>query len=139
MERQPGIDITLPAWLSSPVLRIQYFIAIGVVSTFVLLAAGCSKGSGKPAPATPPNVTDLGAVELVAESPKQFGIGANRSCIVTGKQLTNGIEVMLVVQTTNTDGTVDSSQAEMVTLPGRQCAISVGDTMIGLTPTLKPQ
>ena len=80
---------------------------------------------------------DLGAVELVAQTPTQISLGAGKVCTLVGRQLANGIEVKLVVLSTNADGTVDRSQGQIETLPGRQCAISMGDTMVGLTPTLK--
>ena len=86
-------------------------------------------------------MTDLGAVELTPQTPKQFSLGAGKSCTLTGRQIADGIDVKLVVLATNADGTVKRLEGEVTTTPGRQCAISVGDndTMVGFTPTLKTQ
>lgn len=120
-------------------MRIPHFIA-----TVVLLAAfviGCSKSSSALSHHSkmPPNTTDLGAVELVPQTPQQFSLGAGKSCIITGRQLPDGIDVKLLVLVTNADGSVKRSQGEIETSPGRQCAIVMGDVSVGLTPTLKTQ
>ena len=99
-----------------------------------LLFLGCSK---PPAPVKPPNTTDLGKVELVPQVPTQFSLGPGKGCILTGKQLADGINVKVLVMSTNTDGSVYHSQGEIITAPGRQCAIGMGDTMVEMTPTLK--
>lgn len=80
---------------------------------------------------------DLGVVEFTANTPQHFSLGDGKGCTITGKPLPDGIEVKVLVLTTNADGTVQRSQGDITTLPGRQCAISMGDTMVGLTPTLK--
>lgn len=98
-----------------------------------IFITGCSK---HPAVA-PPNTVALGAVELAPQTPVQFSLGGGKVCTLVGRQLANGIEVRLVVLSTNADGTVERSQGQITTLPGRQCAISMGDTMVGITPTLK--
>jgi hypothetical protein len=122
-------------------MRTQHLITISAVSLFILFASSCSKRSSEQQHhvAAPPNMTDLGAVELAPQMPKQFSLGAGKSCTLVGKQLPDGIEVKLVVVATNADGTVQRSQGQIETLPGRQCAISIGDTMVELTPTLKTQ
>ena len=84
-------------------------------------------------------MTDLGLVELAPKIPKQFGLGAGKSCTLIGKQLPDCIEIKLVITATNADGTVLRSQGQIETLPGRQCAISIDNTMVELTPTLKTQ
>ena len=99
---------------------------------------GCSKSSSpQPHADAPPNTKDLGAVELVAHTPMQFSLGAGKGVTVTGSPLSTGMMVKLVMMTTNANGSVDHSQGQIETLPGQQCAISLGDTMVGLTPTLK--
>jgi hypothetical protein len=122
-------------------MRTEHLVTISAVSLFVLFAGGCSKRSGGQPHhvATPPNMTDLGAVELAPQIPKQFNLGTSKSCTLVGKQLPNGIEVKLVIVATNANGAVQRSQGQIDTLPGRQCAISIGDTMVELTPTLKTQ
>ena len=98
---------------------------------------GCSKHPSQSSSHMPPNTKDLGAVELAEGTPQNFSLGDGKSCTLTGKQLPDGIDVKIVVLTTNADGTVMSSQGEITTSPGRQCTIGIGDTMVGLTPTLK--
>ena len=102
----------------------------------VLLILGCSKS---PAPTKPANTTDLGKVELVPQVPTQFslGLGPGQGCILTGKQLADGISVKVLVLSTNANGSVYHSQGEIITAPGRQCAIGMGDIMVEMTPTLK--
>ena len=122
-------------------MRTQHLITISAVSLFVVFVSSCSKRSSEQPRhvAAPPDMTDLGAVELAPQIPKQFSLGAGKSCTLVGKQLSDGIEVKLVVVATNANGTVQRSQGQIETLPGRQCAISIGDTMVELTPTLKTQ
>jgi hypothetical protein len=116
-------------------MRIQHITAIAaLMAAFVI---GCSKHPSQSASHLPQNTKDLGAVELVEGLPQNFSLGDGKSCTLTGKQLSDGIDVKVVVLTTNADGVVMSSQGEITTSPGRQCAIGIGDTMVGLTPTLK--
>ena len=67
----------------------------------------------------------------------QFSLGAGKSCTIVGQQIPNGIGLKLVALSTNADGTVDRSQGQIEAVSGQQCAISMGDMMVGLTPTLK--
>ena len=76
-------------------------------------------------------------VELTQGTPQHFSLGDGKGCILTGTQLPDGINVKVVVLTTNADGTVQHSEGQISTLPGRQCALGIGDTTVGLTPTLK--
>ncbi len=103
----------------------------------VAFVISCSKQPNQSSSHLPPNTKDLGAIELVEGTSQNFSLGDGKSCTLTGKQLSDGIDIKVVVLTTNADGTVMSSQGEITTLPGRQCAIGIGDTMVGLTPTLK--
>ena len=80
---------------------------------------------------------DLGAVELVAQASRQFSLGDGKGCTITASQIPDGIGLKLVLLATNTDGTVMRSQGRIEARPGQQCAIEVGGTMVGLTPTLK--
>jgi hypothetical protein len=106
-----------------------------------LFIAGCSKNSSQPpAPATlPPKMAELGRVELTPQMPAQFALATNQCCILTGKQLPTGIEIIVAILTTNTDGTVTLSKGQIETLPGHSCGISTGDVGVELTPTLKTQ
>jgi hypothetical protein len=120
-------------------MRLPHFIAgAALMAAFVI---GCSKRSSEQSHHSklPPNPTDMGAVELVPQTPTQFSLGADKSCILTGRQLPDGINVKVLVLVTNADGTVKRSQGEISTLAGRQCAIVMGDVSVAMTPTLKPQ
>ena len=122
-------------------MRARKYIFVHATILTIMLAVGCSKSSSHQTQAANASqkTTDLGTVELTPQSPREFALGANKCCIITGKPLSNGIEVKLVVLTTNTDGTVIRSQGQIITLPGRSCGIGIGDTMVSLTPTLKTQ
>jgi hypothetical protein len=118
-------------------MRILYVITVAALTA--ILVIGCSKGSNQPPhqASAPSNTKDLGAVEFTEQTPTQFSFGDGKSCIITARQISGGIGLKLVLLSTNTDGTVARSQGQIETRPGQQCAISLGDTMVGLTPTLK--
>ena len=101
------------------------------------LVIGCSKQSSQPLSHLPTNTKDLGKVELTEGIPQDFSLGDGKSCTLTGKQLSDGFDVMVVVLTTNADQTVHSSHGEFITWPGQPCNAWIGDTMIGVTLTLK--
>lgn len=118
-------------------MRIPHIIiGAALTATFVI---GCSKSSSQPPnqASAPPNTKDLGAVEFVAQTPKQFSLGDGKSCTITASQIPDGVGLKLVLLTTNADGTVARSQGQIETRAGQQCAIGLGDMMVGLTPTLK--
>ena len=111
-----------------------------LTTTAAVLAAfiiGCSKQPSQSSSHLPANTKDLGKVELTQGTPRPFSLGEGKGCIITGTQLSDDINVKVVVLTTNAGGTVQRSEGQMSTLPGRQCIIGIGDTKIGLTPTLK--
>jgi hypothetical protein len=121
---------------------VSHFMRISHLTTAALMAAfviGCSKSPSQQShqASAPPNTKDLGAVEFAVQTPKQFSLGDGKGCTITARQIPDGIGLMLVLLSTNTDGTVMSSQGQIETRSGQQCAIEVGGTMVGLTPTLK--
>jgi hypothetical protein len=117
---------------------IPHVIALNAAIVAAMLITGCSKSaSQQPHAAALPNLKDLGAVEFVAGTPLQFSLGAGKSCTIVGRQIPNGIGLQSVAFSTNADGTVDRSQGQIDALLGQQCAISMEDLMVGLTPTLK--
>jgi hypothetical protein len=120
-------------------MRIRHYIIINAAVLAAIFVTGCSKSPGVQAqPVTAPaTTTNLGAVELTPRIPKLFSLSDGRSCSLTGKWLTNGIAVKLAIVATNADGSLRHSYGEIDTLPGQQCTISIGDTTVGLTPTLK--
>jgi len=120
-------------------MRTPHFIATAALLAVFII--GCSKNPSEQShhAKLPPNTTDLGAVELTPQTPKQFSLGAGKSCILIGRQLPDGVGVKVLVLVTNADGTVERSQGEVETSPGRQCVMVTGGVSVGFTPTLKAQ
>ncbi len=119
-------------------LRAPVLTTTAVLSAIILCASGCSRNPGPQFQAgPPPQITDLGAVELVPETPKQFDLGSGKVCTLLASPLTNGVEVEVTVMTTNVNGTIQHWMSRIKTLPGRPCSVSMGDFGVGLTPTLK--
>jgi hypothetical protein len=119
-------------------MRILHLTTAALMAAFVI---GCSK---KPNEQThPPKLSagtvDLGAVELVPQTPTQFSLGAGKSCTLTGKQLAGVIHLQVQVFVTNADRTVWSSPADVSTLAGRQCSVTCFNTTIEMTPKMKIQ
>jgi hypothetical protein len=82
---------------------------------------------------------DLGQVELTASTQKRVSLGDGKDWVITPTVLPDGnLQMELVVETKAADGKVQRvGQARLTARPGQQCAISVGSTMVSLTPTLK--
>ena len=120
-------------------MRISHYIATAALVG--VLVIGCSKKPNEQThhPKLPAGTVDLGAVELVPQTPTQFSLGAGKSCILTGRQLSNNIDIKLLVLVTNADGTVEHSEAEMERSPGGLCVMVVGGVSVGFAPTLKAQ
>lgn len=110
-----------------------------VLALFLLIFAGCSKSSHRRTQVAPQITADLGTVELEMQTPKRFALGADKSLILTARPVAQGIEVDLVLWRTNADGSVKRSESVLTTATGQQGILSVGDEMIGLTPTLKQE
>lgn len=110
-------------------------IGAALTAAFVI---GCSKGPSRPVSYLPAGTRELGVIKFTAGTPQHFSLGDGRSCTATARRVAGNIEVDFVIEATNTDGTVTVlSRPRISTLPGRQCAVSVGDVSIGLTPTWK--
>ncbi len=98
--------------------------------------------ASKPAvDAAPPKRTDLGVIELSDRTPTQLDLGAGQNCIITPTVLADGsIQMDIAVEGKTADGNAEQSTLSRITVrPGQPCAISVGDTLIALTPKLKAQ
>jgi len=147
-----AVDIAGPAWLDvkhhaaklfrESAVRLKNMKYKTSLIAFALLAlafAGCSKSSSHLSHVAPRITADLGTVELTPQTPKQFSLGAVKSLTLTGRQLPKSIKIDLVLLATNADGTVKRSESFLTTMPGQWSALSVGDEMIALTPTLKQQ
>jgi len=133
-------------------MRIQYIITKSAVFLAALVAAGCSKSSSGPkvratnsqqvssAPADMPT-KDFGEVEFTAQTPKRVSLGDGRDCVINPTVLANGaLQLDMSVERKGGDGRIQRlGQSRLTARPGQQCAISVGDTMVSLTPRLKAQ
>ena len=118
-------------------MRILHYIATAAL--LAVLVIGCSKKPSEQThhPKLPAGTVDLGAVELVPQTPTQFSLGAGKSCILTGKQLQDGVDVKMTLFVTNADGTVEHSSGGVWTLPGRKTVLIIGSVPVGFAPTLK--
>ncbi len=117
-----------------------------------LLVTSCSKSPGEPTgpatnvrqvsslPADMPTA-DLGPVELTASTQKRVSLGEGKDCIITPTVLPDGnLQMELVVESKAGDGKVQRlGQSRLTARPGQQCAVSVGSTMVSLTPKLATQ
>jgi len=117
-------------------MRKTYLITAALIAAFII---GCSKRSGEQVhhPKLPAGTVDLGAVELVPQTPTQFSLGAGKNCILTGKQLQGSVDVKMDLFVTNVDGTVEHSSGEVSVSPGMKTVISIGSVPVGFAPTLK--
>jgi hypothetical protein len=92
--------------------------------------------------ATPPlDTTDLGPLELQNGIAVHFDLGGGTNCVVTPTTLSDGNNAMQIkLGVTNADGTFSElGESRLTARPGQHCSISVGDRMIGLAVTLRPQ
>lgn len=89
--------------------------------------------------ASPTNEMDLGVIELSDRVPTSFDLGAGQNCIITPTVLSDGnIQMEIALEGKAADGKAEPlGQSRLTARPGQQCAISVGDKMIALTPKLK--
>jgi hypothetical protein len=124
-------------YLASQFMRAFSFISIATISVCVLFANGCSQRSSPTPSGALSDLKDLGAVTLTSQVPRQFDLGGGKICTLTANPLTNGIEVEVVVMTTNADGSIQHWLSLVKTPPGKSCTVSLGDLTVGLTPTLK--
>jgi hypothetical protein len=87
------------------------------------------------------SATDLGTLELSDGTPTRFDPGGGTNCVVTPTALSDGNVLMQISSAvTNADGIVSELGVSRLTArPGQHCSISVGDRMIALAVTLKPQ
>ena len=85
--------------------------------------------------------TDLGSLEIQSGVAVNFDLGGGTNCIVTPTALADGNNTMQIkVGVKNADGTFSELGVSRITArPGQHCSISVGDRMIALAVTLKPQ
>jgi hypothetical protein len=87
------------------------------------------------------DTTDLGSLELQSGIAVHFDLGGGTNCTVTPTALSDGNNMMEIkVGVTNADGAFSELGTSRLTAPpGHHCSISVGDRMITLAVTLRPQ
>jgi hypothetical protein len=105
-----------------------------------VLIVGCSKHPSKPLSHLPANTKDLGVVEFTDGTPQHFSLGDGKGCTVTGKHVSDGIEVIFMIESTNANGTVKLIGTPRLTAPpGQRTAIGIGDVSIEFIPEWKKQ
>jgi len=81
------------------------------------------------------NGPDLGAVQLVNQTPSQFDLGDGRTCTLTPTIGADGnYNIKVVFDSQKPNGEMVQTKGEIVTAPGRAVRISVGDSSIGFSP-----
>jgi hypothetical protein len=83
---------------------------------------------------------NLGEVELSPGVGETVDLGGRTNCVITATPLSDGnTSTQISMSATKADGTVFEIATSRITArPGQHCTISVGDRMIGLAVTLKP-
>jgi len=116
------------------------------------LATSRAAQLARPPPETAPKITppdntttdpaagpDLGSVQLVNQTPKQFDLGGGKTCILTPAIDADGnYHIKVLFEWQKSDVQTERQTAEIITSPGRAVRISVGDSSIGFTPTVSP-
>ena len=120
---------------------VSHIMHISRITTAALMAAfviGCSKHPSKSSAHAPAKMTNLGEVEFTEGTPQHFAVGGGKSCTITAKHTLGGIEVDFVIEATNANGIAEVwARPKISTVTGQQCAISVEDVAVGLTPKWK--
>jgi len=133
-------------------MRTPHIITTSATVLVALFAVGCSESPSEPAvqatnvrqvsslPADMPT-KDLGEVELTAQTQKRVSLGDGKDCVITPTVLADGnLQMDLSVERKGDDGKIQRlAQSRLTARPGQQCAISIGDMMVSLTPRLKAQ
>ena len=124
-------------WLSISLgtMRIPHLTTAALMAVFVI---GCSKHPGQPISPLPAHTTDLGVVELTDGAPQQFSLGDGKGCTITGKHVSEGMQVNFVIVATNANGTVKLiGTPRLIAPPGQRTALGISDVSIELIPEWK--
>jgi len=83
---------------------------------------------------------DLGAVQLVNQTPSRFDLGGGKTCTLTPTIDADGnYDIKVVFESQNADGqTAPLATGRIITSPGRAVRLNVADNSIGFTPTVNP-
>jgi hypothetical protein len=132
-------------------------ITVSAALLLISFASGCSKTSGEQPKTTISGtrsstdygvrmkMIDWGAVDVSAQPPKRFSLGAGKSCSLTGSTFQEGIWVVAETVVTNPDGSVGRSRfGFLCPVAGERCVVPVPsafcsdyNTVFMFTPILK--
>lgn len=95
---------------------------------------GCSKHL----PHLPANTSDLGVIEFTEGTPQHFDLGDGKGCTISGKHVSDGIQVDFIIVSTNANGSVKLIGTPRLTAPpGQRTAIGILDVSIEFIPEWK--
>ena len=83
---------------------------------------------------------DLGAVQLVNQTPSRFDLGGGKTCTLTPTIDADGnYDIKVVFESQNADGQIAPlATGRIITSPGHAARLNAGDNSIGFTPTVNP-
>jgi hypothetical protein len=85
------------------------------------------------------NVPDLGAIQLVNQTPNRFDLGGGKICTLTPTIDADGnYNIKVVFESKKADGSIETTTAQIITAPGRGVALEAGGNSIAFTPTVNP-
>lgn len=123
------------------IMKTQYLITVLAVATLATLTSGCSKSSSpqREADAAAVPGKDLGVVELSDNAPTRVDLGGGKECIITPRVISdNAVQLEMTVEAKDAAGNPMRVGSSRVTAKaGQPFSISVGDTIIAMTPTIK--
>jgi hypothetical protein len=104
-------------------------VTLGLVSAIHLLR---QRGEDDP-----PRANNLGQVELVESESKDFELGSDATCTLSGRHSPAGIEISVYIRSLNEYGVYQYDRSMITTSPGQQTSVVVGGKLVEFTPTLK--
>jgi hypothetical protein len=82
---------------------------------------------------------NLGAIQLVNQTPNRFDLGGGKVCTLTPTIDADGnYSIKLLFAAQKADGSTAISEADVITSPGRAVALEAGGNMIAFTPAVNP-
>jgi hypothetical protein len=119
-------------------MKLKAIIIVAIIG----MLTGCSKSpSNRTTHPTglPPNIKDLGVVELSNHESHPYDLGNGKDCIVTFITMPdNNLEIDIVIKVKDAHGNAQLIGEPRVTVsPGHAVVVSTGDTSIKLMPKLK--
>jgi hypothetical protein len=92
--------------------------------------------------AMPANPIDLGAIQLVNQTPSRFELGEGRTCTLTPTIEPDGnYHIKVIFESETMAGQTpqtETTKAEIITAPGRTVTLEAGGNTIAFTPTVNP-